>query len=216
MPKKEYCVMGLGRFGTSIAMSLEQNGCQVLAVDSDEEKVQGIAPFVTNAICADVSDKKTIKSIGVGNMDGVVVAIGRDLEASIFATILAKECGAQYVLAKAASDLHAEVLKKVGADSIVFPEKDTGIRLGRNLAAGNLLEIIELSDEFTMVEINTPSKWVGKSIRSLDLRAKGINVMALKTKEDELILIVNPDREIRAGEKYIVIGSNKALERELG
>lgn len=215
MAKKVYAVLGLGRFGSSVAMTLEQNGCQVLAVDSSEELVQEIAPFVTDAICADVSDKKTMKAIGVGNMDGVVVAIGRDIEASIFATILAKECGASYVLAKASTDVHAEVLEKVGADRIIFPEKDSAIRVGRNLAAGNLLDFIELSDKFSMLEVQAPAKWVGKNLKQLNLREKKINIIGRKLPDGDLKLIVDPDRIITAEDKFILIGGNKELEKEI-
>lgn len=215
MARKVYAVLGLGRFGSSVATTLEQNGCQVLAVDSNEELVQEIAPFVTDAICADVSDKKTMKAIGVGNMDGVVVAIGRDIEASIFATILAKECGASYVLAKASTDVHAEVLQKVGADRIIFPEKDSAIRVGRNLAAGNLLDFIELSDKFSMLEVQAPAKWVGKNLKQLNLREKKINIIGRKLPDGDLKLIVDPDRIITAEDKFILIGGNKELEKEI-
>ena len=215
MAKKEFAVFGLGEFGSSIAIALEENGCQVLAVDSNQEKVQEISAYVTHAACANVADQAVVRSLGIHNMDGVIVGIGENLESSIMATICAKECGVPYVLAKANSDIHATVLKRVGADQVIFPEKATGIRLGRNLASGNFLETIELSKKFSMVEIVVPKKWIGKTIRELNLRSKGINIIARKGDLEDLVLIVDPDSVIQGSETFIIIGSNKDLEREL-
>ena len=215
MAKIEFAVFGLGEFGSSIAIALEENGCQVLAVDSNEEKVQEISAYVTHAACANVADQAVVRSLGIHNMDGVIVGIGENLESSIMATICAKECGVPYVLAKANSDIHATVLKRVGADQVIFPEKATGIRLGRNLASGNFLETIELSKKFSMVEIEVPKKWIGKTIRELNLRSKGINIIARKGDLEDLVLIVDPDSVIQGSETFIIIGSNKDLEREL-
>ena len=215
MAKKEFAVFGLGEFGSSIAIALEENGCQVLAVDSNEEKVQEISAYVTHAACANVADQAVVRSLGIHNMDGVIVGIGENLESSIMATICAKECGVPYVLAKANSDIHATVLKRVGADQVIFPEKATGIRLGRNLASGNFLETIELSKKFSMVEIEVPKKWIGKTIRELNLRSKGINIIARTGDLEDLVLIVDPDSVIQGSETFIIIGSNKDLEREL-
>ena len=215
MAKKEFAVFGLGEFGSSIAIALEENGCQVLAVDSNQEKVQEISAYVTHAACANVADQAVVRSLGIHNMDGVIVGIGENLESSIMATICVKECGVPYVLAKANSDIHATVLKRVGADQVIFPEKATGIRLGRNLASGNFLETIELSKKFSMVEIEVPKKWIGKTIRELNLRSKGINIIARKGDLEDLVLIVDPDSVIQGSETFIIIGSNKDLEREL-
>ena len=215
MAKKEFAVFGLGEFGSSIAIALEENGCQVLAVDSNQEKVQEISAYVTHAACANVANQAVVRSLGIHNMDGVIVGIGENLESSIMATICAKECGVPYVLAKANSDIHATVLKRVGADQVIFPEKATGIRLGRNLASGNFLETIELSKKFSMVEIEVPKKWIGKTIRELNLRSKGINIIARKGDLEDLVLIVDPDSVIQGSETFIIIGSNKDLEREL-
>ena len=215
MAKKEFAVFGLGEFGSSIAIALEENGCQVLAVDSNQEKVQEISAYVTHAACANVADQAVVRSLGIHNMDGVIVGIGENLESSIMATICAKECGVPYVLAKANSDIHATVLKRVGADQVIFPEKATGIRLGRNLASGNFLETIELSKKFSMVEIEVPKKWIGKTIRELNLRSKGINIIARKGDLEDLVLIVDPDSVIQGSETFIIIGSNKDLERDL-
>lgn len=215
MAKKEFAVFGLGEFGSSIAIALEENGCQVMAIDRDEEKVQALSEYVTHAACANVADQAVVKSLGVQNMDGVIVGIGEDMESSIMATICAKECGVPYVLAKANSDIHATVLKKVGADQVIFPEKATGVRLGRNLASGNFIDTIELSKKFSMVEIEVPKKWIGKNIRQLSLRSKGINIIAKKGDMEDIVLIVDPDKIIQGDETFIIIGSNHDLEREL-
>ncbi|QNM04300.1 potassium channel family protein [Qiania dongpingensis] len=215
MAKKEFAVFGLGEFGSSIAIALEENGCQVMAIDSNEARVQEISEFVTHAACANVADQAVVKSLGVQNMDGVIVGIGEDMESSIMATISAKECGVPYVLAKANSDIHATVLKKVGADQVIFPEKAMGIRLGRNLASGNFIDTIELSKKFSMVEIEVPQSWVGKTLRQLDLRNRGINIIARKGEMEDIVLIVDPDRILQGHETFIIIGSNKDLEREL-
>lgn len=215
MAKKEFAVFGLGEFGSSIAMTLEENGCQVMAIDRNEERVQALSDYVTHAACANVADQAVVQSLGIHNMDGVIVGIGEDMESSIMATICAKECGVPYVLAKANSDIHATVLKKVGADQVIFPEKAMGVRLGRNLASGNFIDTIELSKKFSMVEIEVPKKWIGKSIRSLNLRTKGINIIARKGELEDIVLIVDPDRIIQGDETYIIIGNNKDLEREL-
>ncbi|MCD2492198.1 TrkA family potassium uptake protein [Lacrimispora sp. NSJ-141] len=215
MAKKEFAVFGLGEFGSSIAIALEENGCQVMAIDRNEARVQEISEFVTHAACANVADQAVVKSLGVQNMDGVIVGIGEDMESSIMATIGAKECGVPYVLAKANSDIHATVLKKVGADQVIFPEKAMGIRLGRNLASGNFIDTIELSKKFSMVEIEVPESWVGKTLRQLDLRNRGINIIARKGEMEDIVLIVDPDRIIQGHETFIIIGSNKDLEREL-
>ena len=215
MTKKQFLVIGLGQYGLSVARTLSGMGCEVVAVDMNEEKIQEIADEVTYAVTADATDEEVLENLGVNNMDAAVRAITNDMESSIMATICAKECGVPYVLAKANSDIHATVLKRVGADQVIFPEKATGIRLGRNLASGNFLETIELSKKFSMVEIEVPKKWIGKTIRELNLRSKGINIIARKGDLEDLVLIVDPDSVIQGSETFIIIGSNKDLEREL-
>ena len=148
MAKKEFVVFGLGRFGTSVARTLAESGCEVLVVDDNEDKIHEIADYVTHAVCANVTDVDSLESLGISNFDGAIVAIGQNLEASVMVTILAKEAGIPYVLAKAQNDLHAKVLKKVGADMVVFPEKETGIRIANNILMGNFFDAVELSSTF--------------------------------------------------------------------
>ncbi len=213
MAKKEFVVFGLGRFGTSVATTLAESGCEVLAVDADEDKVHEIADFVTYAVKADITDGDALASLGIGNFDGAIVAIGKNLEASVMATILVKELGVPYVLAKAQNEIHSKVLKKVGADMVVFPEKETGIRIANNLIMGNFFDAVELSSTFSMMELDAPDEWIGKSLRELNLRAKDkINVIAIKRSD---VLDINPDADmpINRNDVLVVIGKNEQLNR---
>ncbi|MGN1084260.1 MAG: potassium channel family protein [Lachnospiraceae bacterium] len=211
--KKEFVVFGLGRFGRSVATALADGGCQVMAVDNDGEKVKEIADSVTYAVTCDVTDAEALASLGVGNFDGAIVAIGEDIEASVLVTILAKECGISYVLAKAQNELHAKILRKVGADLVVFPEKETGIRIANNLMEGNLLDAIELSSTFSLVEITTPADWVGKNLIELNLRAKRrLNVIGIRRNGK---LNINPDaaEPLRDADILVMIGKNEELNK---
>lgn len=159
--KKEFVVIGLGRFGRSVATTLAESGCEVMAVDRDPDKVHTVAEEVTYAVTADVTDGEALNSLGISNFDGAVIGIGEDMESSIMTTILVKELGIPYVLAKAQTDLHARVLRKVGADAVVFPEKETGIRIAHNLMMGNFFDAVELSATLSMMELPTKAEWVG-------------------------------------------------------
>ncbi|MBU9728752.1 potassium channel family protein [Diplocloster modestus] len=212
MAKKEFAVFGLGEFGRSVALTLAKNGCQVLAVDWKVEKVQDIADYVTHAFRADVSDAEALRSLGLHNLDGAIIAIGENLEASIMATIVTKECGVPYVLAKAHNDIHGMVLQKVGADKVIFPERAMGVRTARNIISGNFIDTMELSNSFSMVEVVTPQNWIGKSLRQLDLRSFGLNVIARKDGE-RIIPTPDPDRSALVDDTYIILGENEALEK---
>ncbi len=205
-------VFGLEEFGQSVAIALAQNGCEVMAVDIVEDRVQDVADYVTMAVRADVCDEDAMHSLGISNLDMVVIAISNDLEASIMATILAKEAGVPYVLVKAKTNLHATVLKKVGADQVVFPERAMGMRIARSLVSGTFTDIIELSSKFSMVEAVTPHAWIGKTLRQLDLRKQGLNVIAKKEGE-EVILNLDPDHPLGEDEVYIIVGDNPSLEK---
>lgn len=213
MAKKEFAVFGLGEFGKSVALHMEQGGCEVLAVDNSEEKVQDIADYVTQAVRADVRDPEVVRSLGIKNMDGVVVAISDNLEASIMATIIAKECGVPYILAKAKNEVQATVLKKIGADEIIFPERAMGVRTAMNMISGNFLDLVDLSADFSIVEVPVPKAWLGKNLRELRLRDQmGLNIIARKTGED-LEFNLHPDDIMSAGEHYIIAGENHSLEK---
>ncbi len=214
--RKEFVVFGLGRFGFSVAKALADNGCQIMAVDSDQSKVEEIAESVTYAVCTDVTDAEAIHSLGISNFDGAIVAIGDNLEASVLVTITAKELGVPYVLAKAQSELQAKVLKKVGADKIIFPEKETGIRIANNLVSGNFFDAIELSTKYSMMDFDVPAEWVGKSLRELNLRAtKKINIIGIKCKE-EFEITPDPDAPLTPDDVLVIIGRNQTLSKLAG
>lgn len=168
MSKKEFVVFGLGRFGKSVALTLADSGCEVLVVDENEEKIHDIADRVTYAVRADVTDAETMGNLGLKNFDGAIIAIGENLEASVLVTILAKELGIPYVLAKVQTETQAKVLKKVGADMVVFPEKETGIRIANKILHGNFFDAVELSNTYSMMELDVHEEWIGKNRLSLN------------------------------------------------
>ncbi|WP_167955802.1 potassium channel family protein [Anaerosporobacter faecicola] len=213
MANKEFVVFGLGRFGKSVATTLADSGCEVLVVDDNEDKIQEMADIVTYAVKANVTDVDTMETLGISNFDGAIVAIGEDLEASVMVTILAKELGIPYVLAKAQNDLHAKILKKVGADMVVFPEKETGIRIANNLLLGNFFDAVELSSTFSMMEVEALKEWDGHSLRELNLRAKyKVNVIGIKKNG---VLDINPDADIAVSKNdvLVMIGKNETLNK---
>lgn len=213
MSTKEFAVFGLGKFGRSVAYTLAAGGCEVLVVDINEEKIKDIADDVTYAVAADVTDFNVLKSLGIRNLDGVVIAIAESLEVSVMATIFAKELGVPYVLAKAYTDVHATVLRKVGADEIIFPEKESGIRVARNLISGNFVDLIELSSKFSIVEMNIPINWIGKTLREVDPRHNfGVNVIAVKV-EDNIDVNLDPDTPFCENSILVIIGENEMLSK---
>lgn len=211
---KQFVVIGLGRFGTSIAMTLYEKGHDVLAIDKSAERVQDISDYVTHAVRLDATDETALQAMGLSNFDVAIVAIGEDIQASILITMSCKEHGIPYVLAKVKTDLHAKVLSRVGADKVIFPERDMGVRVARNLVTTNILEYIELSKDYSLVEIVVPRPWDGRSLVELDLRAKyGINVVAIRRADDEITVSPRGTDTLRAGEVMIVIGGSGDIDK---
>lgn len=211
--KKQFAVFGLGSFGESVAVTLQQLGCEVVAVDNHMEHVQEISEQVSYAIKADAGDPEVIKSLGTRNLDGVVVAVADDMEASVMATLVSKEIGVPYVIAKAKNELHATILKKIGADAVIFPEMEMGVRVAKTLMSSNFADWIALSPDYSIIEIGTPKEWVGKSLQQLNVRrSHDVNVVGIKIGED---VEVNPDPErvLQEDMTLIIIGSNYALEK---
>lgn len=211
--KKQYAVFGLGSFGQSVAVTLQNLGCEVIAVDNDMDIIEEIANKVSYAMKADFGDPEVIRSLGTRNLDGVVVAVSENMEASVMATIVSKEIGVPYVLAKARDELHAKVLKKIGADSVIFPEEEMGKRTAKHLMSANFADWISLSSEYSIMEVAVPGDWVGKSLQQLDIRRNyGINVVGIKEGEN---VEVNPDPGELLREKMVMIlvGANETLER---
>jgi len=211
--KKEFVVLGLGIFGKSVATTLAESGCEILVVDLNEDKINEIADKVTYAVKADATDADTLKTLGISNFDGAIIAMGESFESSVMATILVKELGIPYVLAKANSELHARILKRVGADMVVFPEKETGIKIANNLMSDNFFDAIELSSTFSMMDIEVLDEWIGKSLKDLKLRSTHkINVIGIRKKEN---LNINPaaDDAIEKGDVLVIIGNNETLNK---
>lgn len=208
---RQFVVIGCGRFGGSVAKSLAKLGHDVLAIDSDEKIVQNIAEHVTHAVQSSGTDEQALHSLGIKNFDVAIISIGSNIQTSILATLIAKEAGINYIVAKAQGNLHAKVLYKIGADRVVFPEREMGERVAHNLVAHNILDYIELSAEYSIMELEVPKKWVGKSLIELDLRGKhGINVMAVKH-EEEINISPAADDELHSDDILVVIGHVKDL-----
>lgn len=211
--KKQFAVFGLGSFGESVAVTLQQLGCEVVAVDNHMEHVQEISEQVSYAIKADAGDPEVIKSLGTRNLDGVVVAVADDMEASVMATLVSKEIGVPYVIAKAKNELHATILKKIGADAVIFPEMEMGVRVAKTLMSSNFADWIALSPDYSIIEIGTPKEWVGKSLQQLDVRrSHDVNVVGIKVGE-EVEVNPDPERTLQEDMTLIIIGSNYALEK---
>jgi len=210
---KQFVVIGLGRFGSNVAKALYSMDHEVLAIDKDEEKVQDISDYVTHAVQADATDENVLKSLGIRNFDVVVVTTSSDIHSSILITLLCKEIGVKFIIAKAQSELHAKVLYKIGADKVVFPERDMAMRVVHNLVSSNILDYIEVTPEYSLVEIEALSHWVGHSLKELNIRGKyGINVLAIKHGK-EIIVAPNGDDIINKDDILVVIGKTKDITR---
>lgn len=211
MRKKQFIVIGLGRFGTSVAETLYGLGNDVLAVDSDEEIVQNISERVTHAVQLDANDENSLRALGIGNFDVAIISIGSDIQASILATLLVKDAGIKHIIAKANDALHAKVLYKIGANRVIFPERDMGVRVAHNLCSSSILDYIELSPDFSIAEIASPKEWEDRNLRDLNLRATyGINVVAIK-RSNEIDVSPSPDEVIQPGDIIVAIGGTQEL-----
>ena len=211
--EKQFAVIGLGRFGASVAMTLLKLGYEVLAIDSNPEQVQKFSDSITHVVQADTTDENALKELGIRNFDTVVVAIGADIQANTMTTLLLKDLGVNRIVAKASNTLHGKMLQKIGADQVVYPERDMGQRVAHNLAAPNVLDYIELSPEVSIVEVSAPQMLIGKSLAEAKLRSVyGINVVAIKRGE-EMIVPPLPDEKILAQDILIVVGDSIGAQR---
>ncbi len=211
--KRQYAIIGLGRFGTSVASTLFRAGYEVLAIDADEERVQKFSDEVTHVVQADTTDEAALKSLGIRNFDTVVVAIGEDVQANILTTLLLKEIGVQYIVAKARNELHGKMLTKIGADKVIYPERDMGVRVAHNLVSTNVLDYIELSPNLSLVEVAAPRTIRGLSLAEANLRALyGVNVVAMKRGE-QIIVPPQPDEKIGDHDILIVVGSTAGVQK---
>lgn len=211
--KKDFAVIGLGTFGGSICKELSKMGMEVLAIDKDEHIVADYSRIATQAVVADAKEEQVLRELGIWNFDHVIVAIGNDIQSSILITIMLKELGVKKVTAKALNDIHEKVLRKVGADHVVHPERDMGRRLAHNLISSNVLEYLALSDKYSIVELQVNGPIVGRSLIDLNVRARyGINVVAIKRNEDLIVSNV-AEEMLRENDILIAIGSDEDIAR---
>lgn len=204
---KSYAILGLGRYGFAVARELAASGADVLAVDCDESIVNAAATELPLCKCADVTDPEVIRQLGIGNMDVAVIAMAENLEASVMATMLCKDAGVSTVIAKCSTDMGKRILSRVGADKVVFPETESGVRLAKNLLSAGFVDVIELSRDVVMVEMDVRPDWVGKNLIELALRRRyGINVVAVRRGED-ISVGLDPEKPFSADMKLLVIAN---------
>jgi trk system potassium uptake protein TrkA len=211
---KQYAVIGLGRFGTSVARNLFRLGQEVLAIDTDEERLKYVADEVTHTLVADSTDISVLKNIGIKNFDVVVVAVGENVQCNIMTTLLLKELGVKYVVAKALNKMQGRVLEKVGADRVVFPERDMGKRVAHNLVSSNFVDFIELAQEFRISEIIAPHEMHNKTLKALNLRAKyNVNLILIRRSSGEVLFTPGADDLIEKDDVLLLAGQKNELDK---
>lgn len=205
---KNYIVIGAGRFGESLALTLTDLGNEVLVVDKNPEIVNKIAPFVTHAVCADIINNSVLDELGVSNMDTAIVSMGSNLEASVLATLALQEAGIKHIVCKAKTVLHSNVLKRLGADEVIIPENDMGRKLAYNLDSNNVVDFFNIADGYSIIEVYTPDKWVGSTIEKLNVRARyGINILGIIRLNGEFIGNPEPNTLIEVKDKLVILGT---------
>ena len=209
---QQYCVIGLGRFGSSLGKELVELGYEVLGIDQNEELVDDMSSVLTHTVCADSTDEDALRALGIRNFDCCIVAIGGDIQSSIMTAILVKDSGVGKVVVKAVSELHGRVLEKLGVDRVIYPERDMGIRVAHQLVSPNLLDYIELSSEYAVAELSVPQCLAGKSLSQIDSRKRyGCSIVAINKPQG---IIIAPKAEAILAEKdiMVVIGTNEGIE----
>lgn len=210
---RQFVVIGCGRFGESVAKTLYKLGYDVLAVDRDINLIQEISEHVTHAIQADAEDENALRALGIRNFDVAVITIGSNIQASIMATLIVKELGVKTVIAKAQSEIHGKVLYKIGADKVVFPERDMGVRVAHNIISSNILDVIELMPDYSIIEVVALQEWENKALFELKLPNKmGVSVMAIKT-GDKINITPYADDIIKSGDVVVLLGHNDNLRK---
>ncbi len=209
--KKTYAVFGLGRYGTAVAKELVENGMEVIAIDSEQKIVNDVAAYLPVCKCADVTDAEVISRLGIGNIDTVIVCMASNLEASVMAVTLCKEAGVKTVIAKCSNEMQQKILLRVGADKVVFPENESGIRLAKNLLSSGFIDMISLSKDVSIVEIDVKEEWCGKNLIELNLRKKyGFNIVAIR-KGENINANITPEQVLDAETTLIVIANTSKL-----
>jgi len=212
---KRFAVIGLGNFGFYAVKALYEDGNEVVAIDTDKGRVQAIDPYSTEAVVLDATDKEALKSLGLENMDGVIVSTGTKISPSILICLYLQEIGVKKILAKALDDDHAKILKRVGATEIIHPERDMAMRVSRSLSRPNVLDFIPLADEFDLVQVGPPGEFIGKSLRDLNLRAKyNVHIIAIKELVPENFLLVPPASfVIKDSDILIMLGKSEDIRK---
>ncbi len=213
---KTFVVIGLGRFGRSVAEQLISLDCEVLAIDNDRDAVNEIANNVTQAVCADAKDENVLKTLGVRNYDCAVVAIGDNISDSVLITMNVKELGIKRIVCKAKDSQHKRVLEKIGADSVIIPEHEAGRKMAYSLVSKRMIDIIDISAGYSIVDINAPKAWIGKTIEQLSVRKKyGVNIVAIKNGNDENDVTINPapDYAFRETDIVALVGKSQHIRK---
>ena len=211
--KKTYAVFGLGRYGIAVARELVEHGMEVIAVDSDERIVNTAADELPICKCADITDPDVIRQLGISNADVVIIAMANNLEASVMAVTLCKEIGVKTVIAKCANEMHQKIMTRVGADQVLFPENESGIRLAKNLLSSGFVDMVSLAKNVSMIELSVKPEWIGKNLIELNLRKKySINVVAVR-KGDSVSVDVDPQEPLKESDKLIVIANTEKLAK---
>ena len=210
---KTYAVFGLGRYGMAVARELVRNGREVIAVDSDERIINAAADELPICKCADITDPDVIKQLGISSVDVVIIAMANNLEASVMAVTLCKEIGVKTVIAKSANEMHQKILTRVGADKVVFPENESGVRLAKNLLSSGFVDMVSLAKNVSIIELDMKPEWVGKNLIELNLRKKcSINVVAVR-KGDMVSVDIDPHKLLKEDDKLIVIANTEKLAK---
>ena len=206
-----YGVFGLGRYGRAVAEELVKSGAEVIAVDIDNSKVNDAIESIPVCKCADITDDDVIKQLGISEIDVAIISMASNLEASVMATTLCKEAGVKTVIVKCANEMHQKILSRVGADKVVFPESESGIRLAKNLLSSGFVDMIELSDRFSVIELDIKPEWVGKTLINLNLRKKySLNVIAVKN-DNNICIDIDPEKPLEKNTKLIVIADMEKI-----
>ncbi|MBM3469171.1 MAG: TrkA family potassium uptake protein [Armatimonadetes bacterium] len=209
----EFAVIGIGRFGRSVAATLHQLGHRVLAIDQSEDSLRHVADDVTHAVQLDSTDAEALRGVGIANMDAVVVAIGAAMQESILTTLILKELGCKKIVAKASNDLQGKVLERIGADVVVHPERDMGVRIAHTLSAPGVLDYLEISPTFSIEELSVPDRLVGQTLGRMDLKARfGVSVLLIR-RDSQLLISPDPETVLQTGDVLVVVGENRQLNR---
>lgn len=213
MNRKEFVIFGVGDFGMNVAKTLSNSGATVMVVDKDEKQLEKIVHEVTHTICADATNPEAMKQLGIRNYDGAIVGTGHSLETSVLITMQLKEMEVPFIMVEASTDIEGRILTRVGADKVIFPDREMGIRVGNDIMNGNYFEAIELSDEYSIVDVAAPSVWVGKSLQQLNIRSRyGVSIIGIRGLEE---ININPAAEYKLKEQdiLIVLGHNTEIQR---